>query len=180
MRFNKADDLPHILRLGMNLELPDSFNQLNWYGRGPFENYSDRHYAAHVGLYHSTVAEQYVPYIRPQENGYKTDTRWLTLRNQKGQGIKITGAPLISFSALYYRQEDFDMDFWLGGYLNNAKTVNRHVNDIQPRKLVSLNIDYAQTGLGGDDTWQSRAHLKYTLTESHYQYQFTIMPLARQ
>ena len=176
--FEKDPDLPQLLRLGMNMELPKAFDRLEWYGRGPFENYWDRNAAAHVGLYKSSVADQYVPYVRPQENGYKTDIRWLTLSNDQGVGLQISGDPLISFSALHYRQEDFDMDFWLGGYLPNAKEVNRHLNDVQERDLVSLNIDYKQTGVGGDNTWGARPHLKYTLTDEHYRYGFRIRPFA--
>ena len=71
--------IPEIPRMGMQMQLPVEFSNLKWLGRGPYENYVDRKTSADVGLYESTVADQYVPYIRPQENGYKTDTRWLTL-----------------------------------------------------------------------------------------------------
>ena len=152
VEFERDGGLPHLLRLGMNMELPRAFDQLEWYGRGPFENYWDRNDAAHVGLYQSSVADQYVPYVRPQENGYKTDVRWLTLTNDSGLGIEVSGDPLISFSALHHRQADFDEDNWAGGYRPDAGELNRHINDVQERNLVSLNIDYKQTGLGGDNT----------------------------
>ena len=71
--------IPEIPRMRMQMQLPEEFSNLKWFGRGPHENYSDRKTSALVGLYESTVAGQYVPYIRPQENGYKTDTRWLAL-----------------------------------------------------------------------------------------------------
>ncbi len=84
------------------------FKQLKWYGRGPFENYWDRNTAAFVGEYKSTFEKQYFPYIRPQENGYKTDTRWLALQDSTGKGLMFIGEPLVSFSALNYSIEDLD------------------------------------------------------------------------
>jgi beta-galactosidase len=96
--FNKVSDkLPEIPRMGMQMQLPVEFANLKWFGRGPHDNYADRKRSADVGLYESTVADQYVPYIRPQENGYKTDTRWLTLTDDNGTGILVAG---ILFSAL--------------------------------------------------------------------------------
>jgi beta-galactosidase len=85
-------DLP---RIGVSISLQPTLEQLEWYGRGPWENYPDRKYASMIGHYSSTVSEQYVPYIMPQEHGHKTDVRWLTLLDQYGQGIKVEGFPTI-------------------------------------------------------------------------------------
>ncbi len=73
--------------------LPPALEQLTWYGRGPWENYSDRKAAAMVGVYHSTVTHEYVPYIMPQEYGHKTDVRWLRLTDAAGRGLQVNGRP---------------------------------------------------------------------------------------
>ena len=91
---NLNDTLPEIPRLGSVLVLPENFDQVEWYGRGPIENYWDRKTAAFVGRYEAKVADLYFPYIRPQENGYKTDVRWVKLTNEQGQGILIQGPPI--------------------------------------------------------------------------------------
>ncbi len=83
--------LPEIPRFGMQMTLAQEFDQFSWYGRGPWENYSDRNTASFIGKYTSTVDEQYVAYIPPQENGNKTDVRWLTLTNKEGFGLRIDG-----------------------------------------------------------------------------------------
>src|SRR5690625_3385622 len=83
----RSDELPELPRMGMNVHLHRDFDQITWYGRGPQENYWDRNRSADVGLYSGTVAEQYVPYMRPQENGYKTDVRWVAVTSGSGLGL---------------------------------------------------------------------------------------------
>jgi len=162
-------------RVGMKLQLPSEFEQLQWLGRGPFENYQDRKDAAFVDHYKSTVAEQYVPYIRPQENGNKTDVRWMALTNKAGQGLLISGYDqVLSMSALHYLVEDFQGDVRALGW-NDAK--NRHTTDLQARPLVAVNIDHIQQGLGGDDSWWRRPHKPYRLTERTYKYSFVLQAI---
>ena len=139
--------------MGMQMQLPEEFANLKWFGRGPHENYADRKTSADVGVYESTVADQYVPYIRPQENGYKTDTRWLTLTDDTGNGILFTGDPLICFAALNNIHDDFESPGKLSQYRKDAKSANTHTIDVKPRDLVNLNIDLGQMGVGGDDSW---------------------------
>ena len=103
-----SDQIPEIPRMGMKMELAGEYSNLRWYGRGPQENYSDRKSAADIGLYESTSFDQYVPYIRPQENGYKTDTRWITLTDDSGKGLLISGAPVFCFAALMNSHDDFE------------------------------------------------------------------------
>ena len=162
--------MPELPRFGMNLEIPGSYSNLTWFGRGPHENYSDRKTSAFVGLYESKVADQYFPYIRPQESGYKTDTRWLALQNKDGQGLMFITDSLISFSALNYTTGDLDQ---------GTKRNYKHTNDLSPRDFVSLNIDYGQTGVGGDDSWGARPHPQYTLKYGEYEYSYIIRPLRR-
>ncbi|MEW5958559.1 MAG: glycoside hydrolase family 2 TIM barrel-domain containing protein [Chloroflexota bacterium] len=127
--------LPPLPRIGLTLELPAGFEQFSWYGRGPHENYIDRNAGAAVGLYHSTVDEQYVPYIMPQENGNKTDVRWLTLTNAAGLGLLAVGAPPLEVSVSHFTADDLYRAY--------------HTNELVRRPGVSLNLDVRQCGLGG-------------------------------
>lgn len=173
--FDKArHDLPELPRVGLNLELPRAFDHMTWYGRGPFENYWDRNHAAYVGLYESSVADQYVPYVRPQENGYKTDVRWVALTNDDDVGLLAVGLPLLSVSAHHNVLEDFESPE--AGYMARQEAVNRHTIDVRPRDLVSLDLDYKQMGVGGNNSWGQETIEKYRLLEPAYEYRFRIRP----
>jgi beta-galactosidase len=179
-QFSKiSDKIPEIPRMGMQMQLPEEFMNLKWLGRGPQENYSDRKSSADVGLYESTVADQYVPYIRPQENGYKTDTRWLTLTDDNGTGILVSGDPLFCFAALNNIHDDFESPGKLSQYRKDAKTANTHTVDVKPRDLINLNIDLGQMGVGGDNSWGARIHPQYRLLEKKYEYSFRIRPVVK-
>jgi beta-galactosidase len=180
-QFSKVSDaVPEIPRMGMQMQLPMDFMNLRWLGRGPHENYADRKTSADVGLYESTVDDQYVPYIRPSENGYKTDTRWLTLTDENGTGLLVTGNPLICFGALRNIHDDFESPGKLSQYRKDAKTANRHTNDIKPRELVNLNVDLGQMGVGGDDSWGAQIHPQYRLLEKKYEYSFRLRPIVKE
>ena len=173
------EGLPEIPRIGMNMTLPEEFKTIKYYGRGPWENYWDRKTGSFVGLYKTTASEMYTPYIRPQENGYRTDVRWLTLTNGQGQGLLISGEPLICFSALHNTAEDFTSSHRnYDGRLDNPAQYNRHTSDITPGNLVSLNIDLAQMGVGGDNSWGARTHPEYRLEGKIYQYRFRLKPIG--
>lgn len=163
-----ANELPELPRFGMIMSLGNEYENLQYYGRGPWENYSDRNSSSHVGIYGSKVSEQYVPYTRPQENGYKTDIRWLTLTNSAGKGIRIEGLQPICMSALNNYPEDFDPGF---------TKKYRHINDITPRKEVVLSVDLAQRGVGGDNSWGAYPHEQYLLNAKEYSYGFIISPV---
>ena len=177
----KEDGMPVVPRIGMNTELVRSLDQVAWFGRGPFENYSDRNLAADVGLYENRVEDHYVPYMRPQENGYKTDVRWLRLHDGQAKGVQVQADGLMSFSVHHNRLEDFIPPVKIAitsedgpGARDNEERVNIHVSDIVPRDLVSLNIDLGQMGVGGDDSWGKRTLQKYSLNKKSYRYSFTI------
>lgn len=179
-QFSKVSDgVPELPRMGMQMQLPDDYSNLKWFGRGPQENYADRKKAADVGIYESTVDDQYVPYVRPQENGYKTDTRWLTLTDDNGYGLLISGSPLICFAALKNIHDDFESPGKLSQYRPDAKTANRHINDVKPRDLVNLNVDLGQMGVGGDDSWGAEIHPQYRLLDRKYEYSFRMRPVTR-
>jgi len=179
-QFSKlSDNVPEIPRMGMQMQLPEEYTNLKWLGRGPHENYIDRKTSSDVGLYESTVADQYTPYIRPQENGYKIETRWLTLTNDNGSGILVSGDPLISFAALNNIHDDFESPGKLSQYRKDAKTANTHTIDVKPRDLVNLNIDLGQMGVGGDNSWGALIHPKYRLLDKKYGYSFRIRPVVK-
>lgn len=179
-QFSKlSENIPEIPRMGMQMQLPEEFTNLTWLGRGPHENYSDRKTSAHVGLYESTVADQYTPYIRPQENGYKTDTRWLTLTDDNGTGLMFTGNPLICFAALNNIHDDFESPGKLSQYRKDAITANTHTIDVKPRDLVNLNVDLGQMGVGGDNSWGARIHPQYRFLNMKYEYTFRMRPVVK-
>jgi beta-galactosidase len=179
-QFSKVSDgIPEIPRMGMQMQVPEEFMNLKWYGRGPHENYVDRKTSADVGLYESTVDDQYVPYIRPQENGYKTDTRWLTLTDENGSGLLVSGNPLICFAALKNIHDDFESPGKLSQYRKDAKSANKHTNDVKPRELVNLNVDLGQMGVGGDDSWGAQIHPQYRMLAKKYEYSFRLRPILK-
>ena len=159
-------DLPEMPRFGMRMQLPPMYDSLTYYGRGPWENYSDRNTAAYTGLYADNVSNQFTDnYIRPQENGYKTDVRWLSLISKKGNGIMVEGVQPICFSALHHSTESMDP---------GMTKKQQHPSDLRPDNTVHLNIDYKQRGVGGDDSWGALPHSQYRLTEKKYSYSYII------
>ncbi|ALJ06459.1 hypothetical protein APS56_15540 [Pseudalgibacter alginicilyticus] len=157
--------LPVLPRFGNNFIIKNEFNTVHWFGRGPHENYQDRNTAALVGNYEASVEELYFPYIRPQENGYKTDTRWVTFTNNTGNGIKVTATDLVSFSAHHQYNDDFDA---------GKEKQQRHTTDIKKRDLVNINIDYKQMGVGGDNSWGRMPHEKYRIKAQNLSYSYII------
>jgi hypothetical protein len=135
-------NLSRLPRIGVELTVPKSFDRFTWFGRGPHENYIDRREGALVGLYSSSVDEQYTNYAYPQENGNKTDVRWAALTGKNGSGLLAVGTPNIEASAQWFTTDDF----------YRAK----HICDLKKRDFVTLHLDYRQTGLGnmscGPDT----------------------------
>src|SRR5699024_2531717 len=102
----KGDALTSIPRVGMQLAIPESYNTMNWYGRGPQENYIDRNEGAAIGRYSGTVEELVTPYVRPQENANRTGVRWMSLTNDRGEGLMFIGEQPLSVSAWPYSQQD--------------------------------------------------------------------------
>ncbi|MFQ6047325.1 MAG: beta-galactosidase domain 4-containing protein, partial [Gemmatimonadales bacterium] len=169
-RFVPGDTtLPNLPRFGMTMTLPRAFDRIVWFGRGPHENYWDRNTGATVGLYQGTVMEQYHPYIRPQENGNKSDVRWVALSDDRGTGLLAVGMPHLNVSAQHFLNEDFD-----GGPAKRQ----RHTYHLTPRDLVMLNLDYRQMGVGGDNSWGARPHPEYTLPPREYFYSFRLRPFS--
>jgi hypothetical protein len=132
----RVKELPHLPRIGLQLVMPAGFDRMQWFGRGPHENYCDRKESARVGVYAGTVQEQYLPYIFPQENGNKSDVRWAAFTNLRGDGLLAVGMPLLEVSAHHYTTEDL--------------TRARHTFELQRRNQTIVNLDYKVGGLGSN------------------------------
>ncbi|MCK9279345.1 MAG: DUF4981 domain-containing protein [Melioribacteraceae bacterium] len=168
----EIDDPSNVIvpRIGMKMLLPAEYDNLEFFGRGPWENYWDRKTASTLGIYSSSVGEQYTPYIRPQENGHKSDVRWLSLLNKDDHGLMIVADSLIEFNALNNLVEDFDA--------GPDKDLNlKHTTDIKKRDLIELHVDHKMTGVGGDDSWGATPHKEYSLfsEKSEYKINFYIL-----
>ena len=156
--------LPDLPKFGMQATLPADFGRITWYGRGPQETYWDRQTGAPIGVYTGTVAEQVHPYVRPQETGNKEEVRWMALTNHEGAGLMAVGMPRLSASALPFPQD----------LLEKAA----HTNDLPSQtRVLTLNLDYRQMGVGGDNSWGARTHKEYTLPDQPYRYQFRLSPI---
>lgn len=164
-----AKPLPEMPRLGMRMVLPAEYNLMTWLGRGPHENYADRKRSALIGVYTASVWEQYHPYVRAQETANKCDVRWVALRNQKGEGILVTGEEPLNVSAWNFPLQDIDY--------RPFNVERRHGGSIEKQNLVWLNIDHRQMGVGGDNTWGAQVHSEYTITPHAWQYSFILQPL---
>lgn len=163
MDLGLSDGFPPLARVGMQFSMPASYDHIKWYGRGPFESYQDRKESAHVGLWSGSVADQYFPYVMHQENGNKTDVRWIKITDAAATGLKITGAPLMEVNVQNYSQDA----------LNLAKPSKK----LYRGDKTYINIDLKQMGLGGDDSWSPRVHEEYQLREKSYSFGFVISPL---
>ena len=157
--------LPELPRFGMRMELHQPYENLVYYGRGPFENYIDRYSSSFIGRYEDKVENQFYWYTRPQETGNKTDVRWLSLLDSEGQGVRITGLQPIAFSALHFSPEDLDP-----GLTRKLQ----HTIDIVPQKNIFLHVDLKQRGLGGDNSWGMYPHNEYRLLDKKYTYSYMI------
>jgi beta-galactosidase len=149
-----------IPRIGMTFILPEDKNEIIWYGRGPWENYADRKTAASIGIYSSTVADQYTPYIKPVECGGKEDVRYLLVKDGVGQGIRITGATPFHFDIHDYSIAACDKADYEDELVRDGK--------------VYLNVDYLHAGLGGDTGWMKNIHDEYLIGKGSYHYQLSI------
>lgn len=194
----------NVPRIGVRFRLPATLNQVTYFGRGPGENYTDRAAASNVGLYETTAEAMYFPYVRPQENGHRTDTRWVALTNNK-QGLLIVADKTIGFNALRNSIEDFDSEEakyrpyqWQNFYPNevhnktielkrrglesakNALPRQTHLNDISPRNFVEISVDMRQQGVAGYNSWGDRPYGKNAIpANKEYKWGFTLIPVKK-
>ncbi len=162
--------VPDLMRFGMRMRLPERFDRIDYYGRGPWENYSDRKDGALVGRYRQTVDEQFYAYIRPQETGTKSDVRRWKQHDASGRGVEITASKPFSASALHYAQEALDEGL--------AKR-QMHSQEVAPDRAVWLCIDGFQQGLGGINSWGLLPLPEYRLPYKDYEFDFVLTPVKR-
>ena len=160
-----GSSLSNLPRFGMQIALDKQFDKLTWFGRGPQETYWDRKTGAAVGLYSGSVADNVHGYTRPQENGNKTDVRWMTLTNKKGKGLLAVGSSVLNVSAWPYSLADLEKAM--------------HINELPERDFITLNLDYKQMGVAGDNSWGAREHPQYSLPAKTYSYTFRLRAIDR-
>ncbi|QOV33913.1 DUF4981 domain-containing protein [Streptomyces ferrugineus] len=161
-----AASLPYLPEVGTLLFLPGRLNRLHYYGRGPEENHWDRNNGTDVGRWSGTVSGQWEPYIRPQENGNKTDVRWVALTGGHGAGLLVSGEPLLEVSASHFTPEDLSVGA-------------RHDYQLTPRDEVVLRLSHRQMGVGGDNSWGAHTHDEYKLFANRdYSYTYRLRPLT--
>jgi len=167
-------DLPPLPRIGLQMCLPGEYNNFAWYGRGPHETYADRKLGAKVGVYSGTVDDQYVPYIVPQENGNKTDVRWVALTDDNGVGLLVVAPhgeeetadkerPWLNVSAHHFTTQDL--------------TEAQHTYELERRDDITLNLDHAQSGLGNGSCGPGVLP-QYLLEPREYHYSLRLRPFS--
>lgn len=161
MTTDKEAKVADLFRYGMQLQMPASFSKLEYYGRGPEENYIDRHSSSFIGKYEVNVKDEYYPYVRPQESGNHTDIRYFSIFNPTtGKGITFEGYAPMECSAIPYLVEDLDAG------IEKEHAWGQHSGDLVEKGLVQLHIQQRQFGLGCIDSWGASPMEKYRM---HYQ-----------
>ena len=189
-------DRLEVPRIGVRFRVPMKMNRVKYYGRGPGENYIDRNAGSMIGLYDTTVETMYVNYVRPQENGHRTDTRWLMLSDSRDSGFMIKADSTVGFNALRNAVEDFDSEEttnrpyqWRNYSAEEIRNHNEkearnvlrrmtHVNDIKARDFIEVCIDMKQQGVGGYDSWGAKVQSGFTIPANcDYKWGFTFIPV---
>ena len=165
---DKAANVSNMFRFGMQLVMPRSFENISYYGRGPMENYSNRNHCTDLGIYNQTVDEQFSPYIRPQENGTKTDIRWWRQLNISGNGLQFVADAPFSASALHYTIESLD---------EGLEKQQGHSEEVEKADLTNVLIDKAQMGLACIDSWSALPEPEFMLPYGDYEFTFIMTPV---
>ncbi|OAB30174.1 beta-galactosidase [Paenibacillus macquariensis subsp. defensor] len=156
--------LPEIPEFGMMFVLDGSLDTISWYGRGPHENYWDKQTGAPLGRYTGKVSEQFIPYLRPQECGNKTDVRTASITDVSGSGLRFESSTPIEINALPWTPDELE--------------ASDHVYKLPASEKSVLRVNYKQMGVGGDDSWGARTHEQYTLIANRpYSFRFTLSSL---
>ena len=169
-----ADDeakVAPMFRYGMQLQMPQAYSSVKYYGRGPVENYCDRHDSEFLGVYEAKVADEYFPYVRPQESGNHTDVRWFRVLDAEGKGLEFYAGAPIEVSALNYLTEDLD-----DGPVKD-KVIGRHSGDLVERPLTQVHVQQRQMGLGCVNSWGAWPREEYMLPYRDYDFTYVIKPV---
>ncbi len=165
------EKMPHLFRFGMQFVMPGQFDRIDYYGRGPVENYADRKFSQHIGRYRQLVKDQYYPYIRPQESGTKSDIRWWKVVDIDGRGLMVRSDVPFYASALNYAQEDLD---------DGMAKEQRHSGELKLREYTTVSLDGHQMGLGCKDSWGAWPWEQYRLPYGDYSFNFVLTPVKKQ
>ena len=168
MTADKNAKVANMFRFGMQMQMPRNFDQVEYYGRGPVENYIDRKANADLGIYRQSVAEQFYSYIRPQETGTKSDLRWWKTLNAAGRGIQVVAAEPFSASALHYTIESLD---------EGTHKQQGHSPEVEEADLTNFCFDLIQAGLGCEDSWGRIARPEYQVPYGDYEFTFILKPM---
>ena len=168
MTADKNAKVANLFRFGMQMQMPRSFDKVEYYGRGPVENYIDRKANADLGIYRQSVAEQFYSYIRPQETGTKSDLRWWKTLNVSGRGIQVVAAEPFSASALHYTIESLD---------EGTHKQQGHSPEVEKADLTNFCFDLIQAGLGCEDSWGRIARPEYQVPYGDYEFTFILKPM---
>lgn len=169
MTAGKDAKVSPLFRFGMQLVMPKNFENIEYYGRGPIENYCDRKHSEFVGIYRQRVADQFYPYIRPQETGTKSDIRWWKQTDAAGNGIEILSGAPFSASALHYTVASLD---------DGKDKKQSHSPEVKQADLTNLCIDKAQMGLGCVNSWGAWPLPQYQLPYADYEFTFMLLPVS--
>ena len=165
---DKSAEVSDMFRFGMQMQMPKCLDQINYYGRGPIENYSDRNNVTDLGNYRQTVDEQFYSYIRPQETGTKTDIRWWKQTNKGGNGLMFISEAPFSASALHYSIESLD---------DGVRKDQRHSELVPQINYTNMCIDKVQMGLGCVTSWGALPLDQYRLHYGDYEFSFIMQPI---
>ncbi len=168
-RADTSADVSGLYRFGMQMPMPAEFDRIEFYGRGPVENYADRNNSADLGLYRQRVADQFYPYIRPQETGNKTDIRVWRQLDKAGNGLEIEASEPFSASALNYTIESLD---------DGQEKEQRHSELVEKADFTNLLFDKVQMGLGCIDSWAALPLEQYRLPYGNYKFTFRLTPVS--
>ena len=168
MTADKNAKVANLFRFGMQMQMPRSFDKVEYYGRGPVENYIDRKANADLGIYRQSVAEQFYSYIRPQETGTKSDLRWWKTLNVSGHGIQVVAAEPFSASALHYTIESLD---------EGTHKQQGHSPEVDEADLTNFCFDLIQAGLGCEDSWGRITRPEYQVPYGDYEFTFILKPM---
>lgn len=174
------DSLPNIPRLGVSMKIPNSYTDVEWYGRGPFETYWDRKSAGKISIYEGRIEDQFHRYPRPQETGNKTDVRWMTVKSSKfSLKVEPIDFQFLSSSTWPFGIKELDYVVGKGGGESASGLVpvtSKHGADIEIGNMVQWNIDHLHMGVGGDTSWGRLVHEEYTIPAIEYRYSFILSP----
>ena len=171
LKADKDAKLAPMMRYGVQLQMPKEFDAVKYYGRGPVENYIDRNSSEFIGFYENKVADEYYPYVRPQESGNHTDVRWFRVVNAEGKGLEFYGNAPMEASALNFLTEDLDDG------ATKDKVIGRHSGDLIERPLTQVHIQQRQMGLGCVNSWGAWPLAEYQMPYKDYDFTFAIRPI---